>query len=73
MNLEGKRIIATGGAKGIGASVVKNYCLKGAKVVSMDVDNENGQLVVDECNRLKEGSAIYLSVDISNKKSVSVY
>ena len=70
MNIEGKRIIVTGGAKGIGASVVKNYCLKGAQVVSMDVDSVMGQKVVDECNRIKEGSAIYLNVDISNHHEV---
>lgn len=70
MNLQNKRIIVTGGSKGIGASVVKNYCLKGARVVSFDVDTSNGQQVVDECNQIRENSALFLNVDISNSTAV---
>lgn len=70
MNLKDKRIIVTGGSKGIGASVVKNYCLKGAKVVSFDVDDINGKNIVDECNKINNESAMFLKVDISNHEQV---
>lgn len=70
MKLKGKRIIVTGGAKGIGASVVKNYCMQGAKVVSMDIDDQNGKNVVEEANKLNPNSAIYMHVNIANKKEV---
>lgn len=70
MKLTGKKIIVTGGAKGIGASVVKNYCLQGAKVVSMDIDETNGKLVVNEANSKNPNSALFLKVDIANKKAV---
>ncbi len=70
MKLEGKKIIVTGGAKGIGASVVKNYVLQGAKVVSIDVDEVNGLRVVEEANKQHPNSALYLNIDISNKQQV---
>lgn len=40
--LEGKRIIVTGGAAGIGAAVVAGYVAEGAKVASVDLSFEDG-------------------------------
>ena len=40
MLLEDKRIIVTGGASGIGAATVRAYARDGARVVSLDVDDE---------------------------------
>lgn len=38
MQLAGKRIIVTGGARGIGAAIVAAYIAEGAHVISFDVD-----------------------------------
>jgi 3-oxoacyl-[acyl-carrier protein] reductase len=70
MNLVGKKIIVTGGANGIGASVVKNYCLAGAKVVSFDYDEQNGKKVVEDINSKVENKALFLKADISDKTQV---
>lgn len=40
--LEGKRIIVTGGAAGIGAAVVAGYVAEGAKVAAVDLGFEDG-------------------------------
>lgn len=40
--LEGKRIVVTGGAAGIGAAVVVGYVAEGAKVATCDVQFEDG-------------------------------
>jgi NAD(P)-dependent dehydrogenase (short-subunit alcohol dehydrogenase family) len=43
MQLAGKRIIVTGGANGIGAATVRVYAREGARVVSLDVEDEAGR------------------------------
>lgn len=45
MQLEGKRIIITGGAMGIRESVVRAYTGDGATVATMDVNDELGASV----------------------------
>ncbi len=46
--LEGKVAIVTGGAKGLGAAVVRLFVAEGAKVVISDVDVENGERLAAE-------------------------
>lgn len=46
--LEGKVAIVTGGAKGLGAAVVRLFVAEGAKVVVSDVDVENGTRLAAE-------------------------
>ncbi|MDX6505793.1 MAG: hypothetical protein QOG06_437 [Gaiellaceae bacterium] len=41
--LDGKRIIVTGSASGMGAATVKAYAREGARVVAMDIDDEHGE------------------------------
>lgn len=45
MLLKGKRIIVTGGASGIGAATVRAYAREGARVASLDINDEAGRLV----------------------------
>ena len=42
--LEGKRIIVTGAARGMGAATLLAYVTAGAQIVGMDVNDELGQL-----------------------------
>jgi len=50
MQLQGKRIIVTGGASGIAAATVRAYVNAGALVASLDVSEEAGQQVVAKAN-----------------------
>lgn len=70
MDLSGKKIIVTGGARGMGAATVAAYVEAGATVTSMDVMDEAGQAVVDAANQVGPGTAAYLHVDVSDKASV---
>jgi len=69
--LEGKRIIVTGGAQGIGESVVQAYVSEGAIVASMDVNDTLGQKVVDElAGQDKPGKATFYHCDVADRAQV---
>jgi NAD(P)-dependent dehydrogenase (short-subunit alcohol dehydrogenase family) len=46
--LDGRRIIVTGGASGIAAATVRAYAAEGARVASLDVNDEAGRRVAAE-------------------------
>lgn len=46
-SLSGKRVLVTGGASGIGASLVAQFAAQGAKVAFLDLDGEAGQRLAD--------------------------
>lgn len=70
MQLEGKRIIVTGGANGIAAGTVRAYVREGAVVSVLDIADELGEKVVQEANALGNGKATYYHCDISNQEEV---
>ena len=59
---EGKSVIVTGGALGIGGGVSRGFGAAGANVTVMDVDDEGGAQTVAEINAGK-GNAQYVSAD----------
>ncbi len=64
--LDGKRIIVTGGASGIAAAAVRAYAREGARVASLDVDDEGGRRVAAEA-----GEAVhYYHCDIARRDEV---
>jgi NAD(P)-dependent dehydrogenase (short-subunit alcohol dehydrogenase family) len=64
--LEGKRIIVTGGASGIAAAAVRAYAREGASVASLDVNDEAGRNVAAEA-----GSAVrYFHCDVADRRDV---
>lgn len=69
MNLSEKRIIVTGGAQGIGESVVRAYVAAGARVVSLDMNDERGQAVVSDLAK-SGGTAHYYHCDVSKREEV---
>ena len=58
MELDGKRIIITGCANGMGAATVRAYVKAGADVIGMDIDDETGNNVCSEAEG--SGSARYM-------------
>jgi 3-oxoacyl-[acyl-carrier protein] reductase len=68
--LEGKRIIVTGSAQGIGASTVRTYVAEGATVAAMDVNDDLGEKSTEEANAAGEGRAIYYHCDVSKRADV---
>lgn len=72
MRLEGKRIIVTGGAGGIGGGTVRSYTKEGAKVAIVDWVDDRGEKVAAEANELAQGpgQATYYHCDISRGDEV---
>jgi NAD(P)-dependent dehydrogenase (short-subunit alcohol dehydrogenase family) len=67
MRLEGRRIIVTGGASGIGAATVRAYARAGARVASLDVNDEPGRRVAREA-----GDAVtYHHCDVARRAEVA--
>ncbi|MBT3338675.1 MAG: SDR family oxidoreductase [Anaerolineae bacterium] len=71
MQLEGKRIVMTGGASGIGAATVLAFAKQGAAVISTDVQDEAGKAVVAEAAKLGVGPIKYMHCDVSNQDEVN--
>jgi NAD(P)-dependent dehydrogenase (short-subunit alcohol dehydrogenase family) len=62
--LDGRRVIITGGASGMGEGLVRAFPQLGARVVSLDVTEESGTRIATEAG------AEFVRVDVSDKTSV---
>ncbi len=61
MRLNGKVAIVTGGAGGIGRAVTRVFAREGAKVLFVDINDEQGQALEQEL----AGSGKFLNVDLA--------
>jgi NAD(P)-dependent dehydrogenase (short-subunit alcohol dehydrogenase family) len=68
--LEGKRIIVTGGAHGMGAGTVRAFVAEGASVAVLDIKDQLAQSVVDEANATGPGRAHFFHCDIVKRPEV---
>ena len=75
MELEGKKIILTGGGSGIASGCVKGYVRAGAEVVFCDVNDEGGKATEAAANTQEgvSGKATYIHCDISKKENVKEF
>ena len=70
MDINGKRVIVTGSASGIGASAIKALVAAGARVAGMDLADEVGQAVASAATQAGPGAARYQRCDVSRKEDV---
>jgi len=70
MSSQGKRVIVTGSASGIGASALKALVAAGAQVVGMDVADAAGEQIAAAAHQAGPGSARYLHCDVSQRALV---
>ncbi|RPF90604.1 MAG: SDR family oxidoreductase [Rhizobiales bacterium TMED168] len=68
--LEGKRIIVTGSASGMGEATLNAFVKSGANVIGMDVSDTNGKSICEKANNSGPGKCTYIHVDVSEKSSV---
>jgi NAD(P)-dependent dehydrogenase (short-subunit alcohol dehydrogenase family) len=71
MQLEGKRVILTGGGSGIGATTVTAFAREGAAIVALDIQEKAGRAVVAEAAGLGPGPISYMRCDISKQQDVN--
>lgn len=70
MQLQGKRIIVTGCASGIGAGTVRAYAREGATVCALDRDATGGAATVNEANAQGAGTVHFFHCDIADRDQV---
>jgi len=63
--LEGRRVIITGGASGMGGAMVGAFPAMGARVASMDIHAVDGARIVEDA-----GAAAFFQVDVTSEASV---
>ena len=75
MELNGKKIIVTGGGSGIAAGCVRGYVRAGAQVVFCDVNDEGGKTTEAAANAQEDvtGKATYFHCDITDKAAVQEF
>ena len=66
LNLEGKNVIVTGGASGIGKSVAQEFLNNGANVVVCDMSKDAPQMDINE----NSGTMLYIVTDVTDYTNV---
>jgi NAD(P)-dependent dehydrogenase (short-subunit alcohol dehydrogenase family) len=70
MDIEGKRIIVTGAARGLGEGALRVFARKGAIVAGLDVRDDLGEAVARAATEEGPGRAVYHHCDVRSKESV---
>lgn len=65
--MDGKVIVITGGASGMGAAMAKEFVARGAKVAIYDLNEEKGQALLTE---IDSDNAVFYKVDVTNKAEI---
>jgi NAD(P)-dependent dehydrogenase (short-subunit alcohol dehydrogenase family) len=68
MEFDGRHVVVTGAANGIGRALARRFHREGASVVASDRQVEALTVVVDELNELRPGSAVAVAVDIGTEE-----
>ena len=68
--LEGKKIIVTGSASGMGLATLKAYVKAGANVVGMDISDDKGKDISKNINNHGPGTCSFIHIDVSDEDSV---
>jgi len=63
--LDGRRIVVTGGASGMGAASVRSFAREGARVFSMDISGDAGADVATEAATLG-GDVLFEQCDVAS-------
>jgi NAD(P)-dependent dehydrogenase (short-subunit alcohol dehydrogenase family) len=70
--LDGRRIVLTGGASGMGAASLRAYVREGARVFSIDLNEEGGVSAAEEAAGGGPGKVLFEPCDISSPNAVDV-
>jgi D-xylose 1-dehydrogenase len=63
-SLHGRTVLVTGGATGIGSSVVAHFAGQGARVAFFDVQDEPAQSLIDELRGKVDSTPVYFHCDL---------
>lgn len=69
-SLRGRAVVVTGGATGIGESMVSHFARQGARVVFLDIQDEAGQKLAAGLEAAGCPAPLYLHCDVTNVDSL---
>ena len=67
---EGKTVVVSGGAAGIGAAATEKFALEGARVAIVDIQEKLGQELAEKI-RQNNGDAFFVRADVSSSEEVN--
>ncbi len=67
-DLKDKRALVSGGASGIGASIVEHLCEQGVEVYFFDIDKKEAQKLIAKIKKKKQTIPTFLFCNIKNIK-----
>lgn len=70
-DIDGKSVLVTGGASGIGASIVRAFCAQGARVGFFDIDDVAAQKLIAAIQDEYGVTPVYKSLDLRQQSSIS--
>jgi len=65
-SLEDKVVVITGGASGIGAAMVEQFCLQGSRVAFLDIDEPSASKLVDNVRPKVKHAPQFLKCDLTS-------
>ncbi len=65
-SLQGQPVLVTGGASGIGESIVRNFCGQGAKVAFLDINREAGESLRSAIANETGTRPLFLACDLTD-------
>ena len=69
-SLKNKIVLISGGASGIGESIVEHFCNQQAKVIFLDINDNAAEKVIDYNRRNYNNAPIYKNCDLNNIKEL---
>ncbi len=70
IEIRGKKIIVTGGARGIGAASATVFAREGANVVTIDINDKAGHAVAQAATQEGPGRVSYLHADVTKRAEI---
>ncbi|MBC08430.1 SDR family oxidoreductase [Thalassospira sp.] len=69
-DIDGKSVLVTGGASGIGASMVRAFCAQGARVGFFDIDDDAAQKLITSIQDEYGVTPVYRSFDLRKQPAI---
>ena len=70
-SLAGRGVLVTGGASGIGASLVSHFVAQGARVAFLDIARQASRALVEELAGAHHRAPVYLECDVTDTKALA--
>ena len=67
-DLKNKRVLISGGASGIGSSIVEHFCEQGSEVYFVDINKKLAQKTISKIKKRKLKNPIFIECNIKNIK-----